>query len=201
VTRLNAAHIAKAVEWALSRKLPISLNFYRQSPMTLSRADLILEENEIIDGMRQAYAVIERMLPTYPLFHGLVDRVQAAAHTHTCGTGISYLVFTHEGSLAQCHMHLGEASSPSQHTDALQLVAAGPIRNLSVDHKEGCKSCSYRYRCAGGCPIETFRATGRWDVQSPHCNIYKSLIPEALRLEGLRLLKLYGWLDEATHVS
>ncbi len=27
------------------------------------------------------------------------------------------------------------------------------------------------------------------DVKSPNCNIYKALFPEALRLEGLRLLK------------
>jgi len=43
--------------------------------------------------------------------------------------------------------------------------------------------------CAGGCPLATYRATGRYDVKSPNCNIYRALFPEALRLEGLRLLK------------
>jgi hypothetical protein len=37
--------------------------------------------------------------------------------------------------------------------------------------------------------LTTYRATGRYDVKSPNCNIYKALFPEALRLEGLRLLK------------
>ena len=32
---------------------------------------------------------------------------------------------------------------------------------------------------------------GRYDVKSPNCNIYKTLYPEALRLEGLRLIE-YG---------
>jgi uncharacterized protein len=31
--------------------------------------------------------------------------------------------------------------------------------------------------------------TGRYNLKSPHCNIYKALYPEVLRLEGLRLLK------------
>jgi uncharacterized protein len=31
--------------------------------------------------------------------------------------------------------------------------------------------------------------TGRSDVKSPYCNVYKALYPEVLRLEGLRLLK------------
>jgi len=37
--------------------------------------------------------------------------------------------------------------------------------------------------------LATYRATGRYDVKSPHCNIYQALFPEVLRLEGLRLLK------------
>jgi hypothetical protein len=38
-------------------------------------------------------------------------------------------------------------------------------------------------------PVATFRATGRYDIKSPNCRIYKAIHPEALRLEGLRLLK------------
>ena len=37
-------------------------------------------------------------------------------------------------------------------------------------------------------PVATFAATGRFDVRSPNCRIYKSIYPEAVRLEGLRLL-------------
>jgi uncharacterized protein len=35
----------------------------------------------------------------------------------------------------------------------------------------------------------THRITGRYDIKSPNCAIYKALFPEALRLEALRLLK------------
>ena len=79
--------------------------------------------------------------------------------------------------------------------DLLSAVAAGPIHNLPVAQKEGCRDCSLRYRCAGGCPVETFRATGRWDVQSPNCGLYRALLPAALRLEGLRLMKANGFLQ------
>lgn len=50
----------------------------------------------------------------------------------------------------------------------------------------------WRYWCAGGCPVATFAATGRYDVKSPNCGIYKAIYPEALKLEGLRLLKYGG---------
>jgi uncharacterized protein len=77
--------------------------------------------------------------------------------------------------------------------DPLGVVRADTIgvRNLGVHEKQGCRDCDWRLWCAGGCAIATFRATGRYDIQSPNCGIYKALYPEALRLEGLRILK-YG---------
>jgi uncharacterized protein len=189
ITQLNAPHAAEAVRWVLARNLPLSLNFYRQNILSASRQDLALEEQSIIEGMLVAYTVFEEMLPERPFLNGLLDRVQFEAHGHTCGVQHSYLVINHEGKLAQCQMHLEEAVQPSPNRDLLPIAASGPIQNISVDEKQGCRSCEFRYRCTGGCPLETFRATGRWDIQSPHCNIYKTLIPAALRLEGLRLLK------------
>jgi uncharacterized protein len=194
ITRQNALDAADAIRWALQRDLPVSLNFYRQTALAASRADLNLEEQLIIEGMRRAYRVVEEFMPARSLLNGLLDRVQAQAHTHTCGVGLSYLVMTHEGNITQCQMHMDNATPTDHNQDIIKLVAHGPIHNLAVDQKEGCSDCSYRYRCAGGCPIETFRATGRWDIRSPHCHIYQSLYPEALRLEGLRILKLHGLL-------
>jgi uncharacterized protein len=63
------------------------------------------------------------------------------------------------------------------------------LQNPKVDEKEECSKCEWRYWCTGGCPLQAYRATGRYDVKSPNCNIYKALYPEVVRLEGLRLLK------------
>jgi hypothetical protein len=40
----------------------------------------------------------------------------------------------------------------------------------------------------GCCAVATFAATGRFDVRSPNCRIYKTIYAKAVRLEGLRLL-------------
>lgn len=79
-------------------------------------------------------------------------------------------------------------------TERQVLIHADPsgVQNLSVEEKEGCKTCLWKYWCAGGCPLSTFRATGRYDVKSPNCHIYKALYPEVVRLEGLRLLRDAG---------
>lgn len=194
ITGRNAPVAVDAVAWAIERDLPFSLNFYRENLLSAKHEDMKLEESRIIEGMRKAYQVVEKYLPTRPFLGGLLDRVQVEAHTHTCGVGQSYLVFTHTGEIAQCQMHLGSSKAVLDTEDALRIVASGTIPIVSVDDKEGCRQCVWRYRCTGGCPLETYRATGRFDVQSPHCNIYSTLFPEALRLEGLRLMKMEGYL-------
>lgn len=192
ITQLNAEGVPEVVRWALERNLPVNLNFYRRNALTATRQELELEEQTIIRAMRASYQVVEEFLPTYPFFNGLLDRVKGEAHTHTCGVGLAYLVITHKGELAECQMHVNQPP--------LLLVGApfdakhrAAIQNLAVDLKEGCRACQFRYQCTGGCPLETYRATGRWDISSPNCTIYKTLIPEALRLEGLRLLKVSGF--------
>jgi len=195
ITGQNASAAAEAVAWAIERDLPFSLNFYRENLLSAKYETLKLEETLIIEGMRKAYQVVEKSLPTRPFLNGLLDRVQVEAHAHTCGVGQNYLVFTHTGQVAQCQMHLEDGKAIKKVDDTINLVKQGFIPVISVDDKEGCRTCTWRYRCTGGCPLETYRATGRFDVQSPHCNIYSTLFPEALRLEGLRLMKLEGYLS------
>lgn len=193
ITGRTAATACDAVAWALDHDLPFSLNFYREHEHSAKHHELRYEEQQIIAGMRAIYALIERRLPTRPFLAGLLDRVQFQAHGHTCGVGRSYVVITHEGRAAQCQMHLGQAQPLDDDADVIRLVADGPIQNLGVDDKEGCRDCEWRYRCAGGCPLVTLRATGRTDIRSPNCAIYRALLPEALRLEGLRVLKVHGY--------
>src|SRR5436853_7773759 len=77
------------------------------------------------------------------------------------------------------------------HTDdPLQIIRKDRrgVQGLAVEEKEGCRTCEWRHWCTGGCPVVTYRSTGRYDVKSPNCHIYKTLFPEVLRLEALRLL-------------
>lgn len=197
ITGLNAMAAADVARWALiERDLPLSFNFYRRNILSASRSELELEEQKIIEGLQAAYAVIEAHLPSRPFFNGLLDRVHSGSHAHPCGAGYDYIVITHRGEIAQCHMLLEQPVWPSRELDGdpLQAIRQGPLQNLRGDEKEGCRSCPFRFHCAGGCPLETYRVTGRWDVRSPHCRIYQILLPAALRLEGLRLMKIHGYL-------
>lgn len=189
----NADGLAETVAYASERQLPFNINFFRDNECATPFSDLRLQDERIIAAILRAFAVIEDNLPEQSLLGYLVDRSQFnAPHNRTCSAGNSYLVIDHKGNVAKCQMEIEQPITDIFAADPLSLLRSSPqgVQNLPVEEKEGCRECEWRYWCAGGCPIATYRATGRYDVKSPNCHIYKAIYPAALRLEGLRLLKL-----------
>jgi uncharacterized protein len=180
------------ISWILERDLPFSLNFYRENELSAPHIDLQLQEEKVISSMLAAFKVIEANLPRRSLLASLVDRANLATpHLRTCSVGHSYLVFDHLGRVPKCQMEMNKPVTTARADDPLALIRADKsgLQNISVEEKEGCRDCAWKYWCAGGCPLTTYRATGRYDVKSPNCNIYRAIYPEAVHLEGLRLLK------------
>jgi radical SAM additional 4Fe4S-binding domain len=192
ISRSNLAGLPALLRYILERNLHFSLNLYRDNDCVVHREDLQFEEAELIAGMRAAYHILEELLPQRSLLGSLVDKANLhAPHLHTCGVGRNYLVIDQHGGVAKCQADIKRTVTTIRAHDPLRVIQQdrSGIQNVSVQEKEGCRSCSWRYWCAGGCPLLTYRMTGRYDIKSPNCRIYKALFPEALRLEGLRLLK------------
>jgi uncharacterized protein len=188
VTEQSVAGLPDLVRWLLVRKVRFTFNFCR--PVNQA-AWYPVDEEHIIRKMRQTYAVIAEHLPDYPLLDTLLDRTSASApHHRPCMAGESYLVIDHHGHVFQCHMErsypVATLATPDL-LDTLRTTRSG-IQNPPVDEKEACRTCQWRYWCAGGCPVTAFHTTGRYDMPSPYCRVYQALYPDLLRLEGLRLL-------------
>ena len=192
ITSQSAEGAPELIAWLLENGLPFSLNFCRGNERSTSVEDLSLSEEHIISVMRAAFKVVEANLPRHSLLGSLLDRASLIApHRYPCAAAHNYLVINHHGRIAQCQMTMNRPVADIWDDDPLAAVRSVPdgIPGLSVDEKEGCTECKWRYWCAGGCPLETFRATGRCDTRSPYCAIYRTLIPEVLRLEALRIVK------------
>ena len=192
ITDRNLDALPETVAWLLERDLPFALNFYRQHERSADRRDLALRNRRLIAGVRRAFRVIEERPPRYSLLNCLLDRVQMAApHHYPCAAAHNYLVIDHRGRVAQCQMAMDRPVTTVWADDPLAEVqhAPGGIVGLSVEEKQGCAECPWRYWCAGGCPLQTYRATGRYDTRSPLCAVYRALMPNLVQLEGLRLLK------------
>jgi uncharacterized protein len=192
ITDRNAGGLADVVRFALDRDLTFSLNFFRDNDCATGFPDLRYADGTMISGLLEAFAVIEERLPRWSVLGSVLDRGQLLRpRGRVCGVGQDYVVIDQRGRVAKCHMTIGETLGDVVSDDPLRLVRSDrrSVRNLLVEEKEGCRDCTWRNWCSGGCPVATFRATGRYDVKSPNCNIYQAIYPHALRLEGLRLLK------------
>ena len=192
VTDRNLEALTETMAWLVEHNLLFNLNFYRENDNSASRTDLRLQDERLIAAMQGAFAVIEEQLPRRSLFGSLLDRVQfVVPHHYPCAAAHNYLVIDHQGRISQCQMTMHQPVTDIWADDPLAAVkyTPGGIPGLSVDEKEGCAECEWRYWCAGGCPLEALRATGRYDTRSPHCAIYRTLMPEVLRLEALRIVK------------
>lgn len=192
VSQHNLPGMPDLVSYLLERDLPFSFSYYRENNCSASLADLQFSDAQMIDGMQAAFTYIEHHLTPRRVYQSLIDKASlTTTHHHTCGVGRNYLVIDQHGGIAKCQTEMTQTITTIDADDPLQDVRMQRegAQVLDVDEKEGCRSCNWRYWCGGGCAVLNYRLTGRNDVRSPNCSIYKALFPAALRLEALRLLK------------
>lgn len=192
VSQRNLEGLSDLTSYNLERELPFGFSYYRDNAYSTHIRDLQFADTQMIEGMRRAFRVIEQALPRRRLIDSLIDKASMnGVHQHTCGVGRNYLVIDQAGKIAKCHADIKETVTSIDEEDPLQAIRSNKkgIQAIAVEEKQGCRTCEWRNWCTGGCPMLTYRITGRNDVKSPNCAIYKALFPEALRLEALRLLK------------
>lgn len=179
------------VKWLLEKKLKFNFTLVRKNDCSVEV--VAFEEEVIIKGLLETFEVIKNNLPEYSLVGSISDKMNVLfAHNKTCGAGHNYLVFNTYGEISKCQMQMDKTVSSYKSENPIQDIQEDKkfVRSFDVDDIEECKTCEIRYFCTGGCPMETYNKTGHYNVKSPNCNIYKTIYPELLKLEALRLLRL-----------
>jgi len=195
ISNRNLAGLPETVAYVLAHNLPFALNFYRENDCAATHTDLPINEEHLIHAMQQVLQLIQTHPSQTSLLGGLLDRTSLIApHTHTCSVGRDYMVIDTYGHFAKCQMQIARTLTDVHADDPLSIIRADAtgIQNLSVDEKEDCRTCEWKYFCTGGCPLATVRTTGRYDAPSPYCRIYRTLLPEIIKLEGMRLLQNFA---------
>jgi uncharacterized protein len=193
VTRHNAPELADAVRFLLQRDLPFNLNFVRDPGDEQGGAELIATDEALIHGLRQALTAIEQQLPDRSLLGNLLDRAQFYyPHDRSCSAGVSYLAVGPGGAVSKCQMELERPVATIWTQDLLTAVRdeTQGLQNPSVDQRRTCRSCTWRYWCGGGCPLQAQHGADGLAGASPYCRVYRAVFPDLLRLEGLRLVKM-----------
>ena len=186
----NIKGLPSFVKWLLEKNLKFNFTLVRKNDCSPEVASF--EEEQIIEGLLETFEVIKNNLPNYSIVGSISDKMNVMfAHNNTCGAGDNYLVFDTEGNISKCQMQMNKTVSNYKSTDPIADIRQDTkfVSSFDIDDIDECKTCDIRYFCTGGCPMETYNKTGHYNVKSPNCNIYKTIYPELLKLEGLRLLK------------
>lgn len=195
ISNRNAAGLADITQYVVDRKLPFSYNFFRENPRTTNFPDLEVQNERLVHALLKAFEVVAASPPDHSFPLVMVDCCfMAYPHHQACSAGDSYFAIDPRGNIAKCPMLLGSPVTHIYADDPLSDLQNDQttLQQLDVKNKEECRECKWRYWCAGGCPLLTYRTTERYDTKSPYCEVYKAVFPELLRLEGIRIMKREG---------
>lgn len=188
ITKENIDGIPELVSKLLKQKIRFVLNFFREN--CESGSVLKLNDQSLITTMKKVYKLVENEMPKYPMWDALLDRVTMSwPHLNACGVGRNYITVDQKGYLASCPIDLANRIGNIDQDLVDVMNSHTFMRGITVERKEGCRTCLWRYVCGGGCPILTKEVNGSYLTKSPYCGIYKELIPEILKLEAKRVVK------------
>jgi len=127
LTALDLEGVPDAVAFALSRRLPFSLNFYREchTGQKTARAVLSLmqpDPDRLVRAVGQALALADHFRPI-PALSGILDRVRIdVPHHHPCSAGRDYLAIDPGDRVAACQMLLEEPWTDLKDADPLATL-------------------------------------------------------------------------------
>jgi uncharacterized protein len=194
ITSKNVENIPELTKYLLGKNIPFVFNFYRENPFVKEKLEG--DDKKLVEFLKKAYRIIYENPPRYSLINGLLDRVSfKRPHLYNCGMGNNYIVVRQDGKIVPCQMTLEKPIGSIDDKDLIETMKIGNFvkpKNLTVEGKNPCNTCQWKYICCGGCPLLTYEQKGRYTVNSPYCAVYKALIPEVLQIEAKRLIK-YGF--------
>lgn len=190
LTDQNLEGLPAFVCWLLKQSISFNLNFERTVAPTDTR--FMNRSAGIANALVDLFETIEADLPRASLLAGLLDRANLrAAHYQTCGAGSNYVVVGHDGRISRCQMDVHSTIGQVCDDDPVARIRSDKtgIYGRSIDQRADCRSCTWRYWCTGGCPLQASLWGMNPDAKSPNCESLMAMFPRMLRLEGLRLLK------------
>lgn len=109
-----------------------------------------------------------------------------------CGSGTEYMAVTPWGDLYPCHQFVGDDNYKLGNVfeGVKNTEIQNKFANSNVYTKLECKDCWAKLYCSGGCPANSYHATGDINgVYSYGCDLFRKRIECAIYLEAAKALE------------
>lgn len=109
-----------------------------------------------------------------------------------CGSGTEYMAVTPWGDLYPCHQFVGDDNYKLGNVfDGVKNTEIqNKFANSNVYTKPECKDCWAKLYCSGGCPANSYHATGDINgVYSYGCDLFRKRMECAIYLEAAKALE------------
>lgn len=191
ITSRNVENIPVFIRYLFRKNIPFILNFFQENPC--AEKSLKAETEKLIYYLRKGYGIISHNSFKKKVvgINNILNRALfTCPHVYGCGAGRNYFTIRPDGRIAVCPMMIENTVGSVEKGDLGRLIKEeNPLfEKISVERKKSCKDCRFKYICAGGCPYLILSQKQDINSPSPYCEVYKTLVPEILRMEAKRLL-------------
>jgi len=184
VSSYNADGLIFLIKKLINLEIPFTLNFLRDPSwmkQNIDRKKLESYKKKLYGGLKKLYKFLKDVNLKISLLNSLSDRALPGLVRNTpCYARETYIVIDPKGKISRCQYLMYDYFNYNKGNIFKNIQNYRLDKNLS----KNCQKCKWKYICAGGCPLLKDK-TGK----SRFCEIYKKILPEIFRIEGLRILR------------
>ena len=159
ITSLNLGKIEQLTSYFLDKRLNFVFGFIQKHSSVPK--ELVPSSEKLTEAMLKAYKIIEKKTPPYSLFQHILGR--------------NFPLFD---------------KAPKANYQPLVVTQEGIRKiDLGAKTKEECSDRRFKELCLKSSPIITSYFSFEEDSIKDWCEVYEKLIPQALKLEAMRLIK------------
>jgi len=139
-----------------------------------------------IDTLTRCYELFDKAIDNgynFSKYHNLGDLKFGTPSIQTCSNAVNAAALYSDGSIYFCHRLFGDDTPQGTIFEDSDLLEIFQRKTYYFDYNPDCQKCPYFYICMAGCPLN------RINNKDAHCEIYKVVIPQYLKLLGKERLK------------
>lgn len=180
--------LVELLDYLLHHEIPFSWNFARMVGNDKKNKVYVNRSSYLIETMNEVFSFLFKNPPKRSLLSSFLDRANLAfPHLFTCGYGMNYYVIRNDGEISRCQHEFDSPLTSIYDENACEKITKSESekKNLPITQRTECEYCNWKFWCTGGCPLMIDDKTGR----SQYCEVYKTLIPKLIKLEGIAILQ------------